>query len=47
MIDTTLLVTFSGSNPDIWFKHEPEPFDKNKSYKGKYNDLIKQDMEKR
>ncbi len=27
MIDIILLVSFSGSNPDIWFKHEPEPFD--------------------
>ncbi len=27
MIDTILLVSFSGSNPDIWFKHEPESFD--------------------
>ncbi len=27
MIDTILVVSFSGSNPDIWFKHEPEPFD--------------------
>ncbi len=27
MIDTILLVSFSGSNPYIWFKHEPEPFD--------------------
>ncbi len=27
MIDIILLVSFSGSNPDIWFKHELEPFD--------------------
>ncbi len=26
MIDTILLVSFSGSNPDIWFNHETEPF---------------------
>ncbi len=26
MIDTILLMSFSGSNPDIWFKHESEPF---------------------
>ncbi len=27
MIDTILLVSFSGSNPDIWFKYEPESCD--------------------
>ncbi len=27
MIGTILLVSFSGWNTDIWFKHEPEPFD--------------------
>ncbi len=27
MIDTILLVSFAGSTPDIWFEHEPEPFD--------------------
>ncbi len=27
MIDTIHLVSFSCSNPDIWFKHEPEPCD--------------------
>ncbi len=27
MIDTILLVSFSGSTPDIWFIYETEPFD--------------------
>ncbi len=40
MIDTIILVSFSGSNPDMWFKHEPEPFDTIRPWGHSYLDLF-------